>query len=122
MIVIALAGSISVVWPMSSIFLTEIPFDILNSISRKTELWLYLKTLTVNLSAQGFIARRGQVIDATLISTRKQHNTRDENQRIREGHPLMTGGHTSAVKKIPRQPRRKNTVKIILVISSLYSN
>nr|WP_152962489.1 IS5 family transposase [Photorhabdus khanii] len=37
------------------------------------------------LSAQGFIPRGGQLIDATLIPVPKQHNKKEENEQIRQG-------------------------------------
>ncbi|WP_041573906.1 IS5 family transposase [Xenorhabdus nematophila] len=39
------------------------------------------------LSAQGFIPRGGQILDATLIPVPKQHNKKEENEQIRQGNP-----------------------------------
>ena len=35
------------------------------------------------LDAKGYIARGGQIIDATIVSAPKQHNSRDENEAIK---------------------------------------
>jgi len=37
------------------------------------------------LNAKGYIARGGQIIDATIVSAPKQHNTREENEAIKAG-------------------------------------
>lgn len=37
------------------------------------------------LRSNGYAARKGQIIDASIISTPKQRNTRDENQKIKQG-------------------------------------
>jgi|SRR6516162_534760 len=40
-----------------------------------------------HLDAKGYIARGGQIIDATIVSAPKQRNTREENEAIRAGQP-----------------------------------
>jgi transposase, IS5 family len=37
------------------------------------------------LDAKGYIARGGQIVDATIVSAPKQHNTREENEAIKAG-------------------------------------
>jgi IS5 family transposase len=37
------------------------------------------------LNARGYIARAGQIIDATIVSAPKQHNSREENEAIKAG-------------------------------------
>jgi len=37
------------------------------------------------LEAKGYIARGGQIVDATIVNAPKQHNTRDENEAIKGG-------------------------------------
>jgi transposase, IS5 family len=37
------------------------------------------------LEAKGYIARGGQIVDATIVNAPKQHNTRDENEAIKAG-------------------------------------
>ena len=63
----------------------------------RTTIWLFENRLGENgakaifegvnahLLKQGFIARGGQIIDATLVSAPKQHFTRDEKKQIKEG-------------------------------------
>jgi IS5 family transposase len=38
-----------------------------------------------HLDAKGYIARGGQIIDATIVSAPKQRNSRDENEAIKGG-------------------------------------
>ena len=39
----------------------------------------------MTLSANGFAAQKGHIIDATIVSTPKQRNTREENKQVKEG-------------------------------------
>ena len=39
------------------------------------------------LRANGFEARKGQIVDASIVNAPKQRNSRDENRRIKEGNP-----------------------------------
>jgi IS5 family transposase len=38
-----------------------------------------------HLDSKGYIARGGQIVDATIVSAPKQHNTREENEAIKVG-------------------------------------
>ena len=38
-----------------------------------------------HLEAEGYIARGGQIIDATIVSVPKQRNTKEENETIKAG-------------------------------------
>ena len=38
-----------------------------------------------HLQAKGYIARGGQIVDATIVSAPKQRNSRDENDRVKAG-------------------------------------
>jgi transposase, IS5 family len=38
-----------------------------------------------HLDAKGYIARGGQIVDATIVAAPKQHNTREENEAIKAG-------------------------------------
>jgi hypothetical protein len=38
-----------------------------------------------HLDAKGYIARGGQIVDATIVSAPKQHNSREENEPIKAG-------------------------------------
>src|SRR5579864_383194 len=63
-----------------------------------TTLWLFRETLTKaglieklferfgqHLEAKGYIARGGQMVDATIVPVPKQRNSRDENDDVRAG-------------------------------------
>jgi len=43
------------------------------------------KRFDTTLSASGFAAEKGQIIDATIVSVPKQRNSREENQQLKEG-------------------------------------
>jgi transposase, IS5 family len=38
-----------------------------------------------HLDAKGYIARGGQIVDATIVSALKQRNSREENEAIKAG-------------------------------------
>jgi IS5 family transposase len=38
-----------------------------------------------HLAAQGYVARGGQIIDATIVAVPKQRKDRDENKEIKAG-------------------------------------
>jgi IS5 family transposase len=61
-------------------------------------LWLYREALVkagaveepfdlfdAHLKDKGYLAMGGQIIDATIVSAPKQHNSREENEAIKEG-------------------------------------
>jgi transposase, IS5 family len=61
-------------------------------------LWLYREALAkadaveelfglfdAHLKDKGYLAMGGQIIDATIVSAPKQHNSREENETIKEG-------------------------------------
>src|SRR5262249_25076361 len=63
-----------------------------------TTVWLFrealskagwVKTLSAHfnrhLASKGYIARGGQIVDATIVSAPKQHNRREENEAIKIG-------------------------------------
>jgi IS5 family transposase len=63
-----------------------------------TTLWLFREKLAKaglveklferfsrHLEAKGFIARGGQIVDATIVAVPKQRNTRDENEHVKAG-------------------------------------
>jgi transposase, IS5 family len=37
------------------------------------------------LKNRGYLARDGQIIDATIVSAPKQHNSREDNETVKEG-------------------------------------
>jgi IS5 family transposase len=71
-----------------------------NRIPDGTTLWLFREKLTAaglieklfdrfdqHLGAQGYIARGGQIVDATIVAVPRQRNTREENEAIKRGQP-----------------------------------
>jgi IS5 family transposase len=63
-----------------------------------TTVWLFREALTKanligalfdrfngHLNAKGYIARGGQIVDATIVGAPRQHNTREENAAIKAG-------------------------------------
>ena len=46
----------------------------------------YVEKLTEQLARKGFIARGGQIIDATLVKAPVQRNSRQENEQVRQGN------------------------------------
>ena len=45
----------------------------------------HLARFSRHLEAEGYIARGGQIIDATIVSVPKQRNTKEENEAIKAG-------------------------------------
>ena len=79
-------------------------------------IWLFREELTnaelikplfdrfeATLSAGGFAARKGQIIDATIVSVPKQRNSRAENKQIKEGETPEDW------KSKPNKKRQKDT-------------
>ena len=69
-----------------------------NNVPDAKTIWLYREKLTksgrekelfdlfyAHLSDEGLIAHSGQIIDASFIEWQKQRNSREENQKIKEG-------------------------------------
>jgi transposase, IS5 family len=86
-----------------------------DSIPDATTLWLYREKLAKaglieklfdrfdqHLQSQGYIARGGQMIDATIVPAPKQRNSRDENETVK------AGGTPVAWEKQPAKLRQKD--------------
>jgi IS5 family transposase len=71
-----------------------------NRIPDGTTLWLFREKLAAagligklfdrfdqHLGARGYIARGGQIVDATIVAVPRQRNTREENEAIKRGRP-----------------------------------
>src|SRR6187399_652423 len=71
-----------------------------NHIPDGTTLWLFREKLAEaglieklfdrfdqHLGARGYIARGGQIVDATIVAVPRQRNTREENEAIKRGRP-----------------------------------
>jgi IS5 family transposase len=69
-----------------------------DSIADGTTLWLFREKLAKaglidklfesfgrHLEAKGYIARGGQMVDATIVPVPRQHNSRDENDQVKAG-------------------------------------
>lgn len=41
--------------------------------------------LSVQIESRGYRARKGQIVDASIVKAPRQHNTREENEQIKEG-------------------------------------
>ena len=70
-----------------------------DSVPDATTLWLFreklakaglieklLERFDQHLAAQGYMARGGQIVDATIVPVPKQRNSRDENEAVKAGH------------------------------------
>ena len=80
-----------------------------------TTLWLFREKLAKagmieklfdrfdqHLGAQGYIARGGQIVDATIVAVPRQRNTREENEAVKRGQT------PAAWKKKPAKNRQKD--------------
>lgn len=79
-------------------FMQFLGFSLADEVPDATTVWLFRKQLTEQglieplfeqfdayLIEQGYAAKGGQIVDATLIPVPKQHNHDDENQAIKQG-------------------------------------
>src|SRR5262245_7203491 len=90
-----------------------------DSIPDATTLWLYREKLAKaglieklfdrfdqHLQAQGYIARGGQMIDATIVPVPKQRNSRDENETVKAGEtPVEWEKQPAKLRQKDRDPR-----------------
>ena len=73
-----------------------------------TTLWLFREKLAKaglieklferfdqHLAAQGYMARGGQMVDATIVPVPKQRNSRDENETVKAGRRRRRSGRRS---------------------------
>ena len=51
------------------------------------------------LRSNGFAAKKGQIVDASIVQIPKQRNTRDENQKIKEGRSEEIEGWSEPKKR-----------------------
>ena len=79
-------------------FMRFLGLDFEDTVPDGTTLWLFREKLVAadlmttlfdrfgqHLEAKGFIARSGQMVDATIIPVPKQRNTREENEQVKAG-------------------------------------
>src|SRR6478736_6228192 len=89
-----------------------------DSIPDGTTLWLFRETLAKaglieklferfgqHLEARGYIARGGQMVDATIVPVPKQRNSRDENEDVKAGKTPRPG------RQIRRKTGRKTRMR-----------
>ena len=79
-------------------FMRFLDLDLEEPVPDATTIWLFREALAQaglidklferfgqHLEAEGYIARGGQIIDATIVSVPKQRNTKEENEAIKAG-------------------------------------
>jgi transposase, IS5 family len=79
-------------------FMRFLDLGLEDTVPDATTLWLFRETLVEaklidtlfdrfgqHLAAKGYIARGGQIVDATIVSAPKQRNTREENDTVKNG-------------------------------------
>jgi len=79
-------------------FMRFLGLDLNDPVPDATTIWLFREALVEakmidelfsrfdqHLQAKGYIARGGQIIDATIVSAPKQRNTREENETVKAG-------------------------------------
>jgi IS5 family transposase len=79
-------------------FMQFLGFGLANEVPDGTTVWLFRQQLTERglieplfeqfdgyLIEQGYAAEGGQIVDASLIPVPKQHNSKDENEQIKQG-------------------------------------
>jgi transposase, IS5 family len=79
-------------------FMRFLDLELEDSVPDATTIWLFRAALAEaglidqlfarfgqHLEAEGYIARGGQIIDATIVSVPKQRNTKEENEAIKAG-------------------------------------
>jgi IS5 family transposase len=79
-------------------FMAFLNLEMNDRVPDEKTIWLFREELTkaelikslfdqfeATLSTNGFAAQKGQIIDATIVSTPKQRNSREENKQVKEG-------------------------------------
>lgn len=97
-------------------FMQFLGFGLEDEVPDATTVWLFRKQLSEQklieplferfdafLIEQGYAAKGGQIVDATLIPVPKQHNHNDENQQIKQGEV------PAAWQDKPHKRRQKDT-------------
>lgn len=96
-------------------FMRFLGLELHHSVPDATTIWLFREALVKaekidvlfdlfkqHLEAKGFIARGGQIIDATIVDVPKQRNTPDENEQVKNGET------PEAWEKKPAKNRQKD--------------
>lgn len=79
-------------------FMRFLDLGLEDAVPDATTIWLFREALveaglidklferfSQHLQAKGYLARGGQIIDATIVSAPKQRNSRDENDKVKTG-------------------------------------
>ena len=79
-------------------FMRFLDLDLHDPVPDATTIWLFREALVEaklidklfqlfdqHLAAEGYLARGGQIIDATIVSAPRQRNSRDENETVKAG-------------------------------------
>ena len=98
-------------------FMRFLDLDLEDPVPDATTIWLFREALAQaglidklferfgqHLETEGYIARGGQIIDATIVSVPKQRNTKEENEAIKPARRPRDGSSSP-----PRMPRRTRT-------------
>ena len=98
-------------------FMRFLDLELEDPVPDATTIWLFREALAQaglidrlferfgqHLEAEGYIARGGQIIDATIVSVPEQRNTKEENEAIKAGKAVRDGSNSP-----PRMPRRTRT-------------
>ena len=86
-------------------FMRFLDLDLEDPVPDATTIWLFREALAQaglidklferfgqHLETEGYIARGGQIIDATIVSVPKQRNTKEENEAIKAGKTIARPG------------------------------
>lgn len=65
-------------------------------------------TFDTHLRTNGFEARKGQIVDASIVNVPKQRNTREENKQIKDGEAPEWPEHKKRQKDIDARWTKKN--------------
>src|SRR4051794_15051886 len=98
-------------------FMRFLGLELEDAVPDAKTLWLYREALAKAgaveelfdlfdefLKNKGYLARGGQIIDATIVSAPKQHNSREDNETLKEGESRKTGNPSR-----PKTARRTRT-------------
>src|SRR5512145_1587346 len=100
-------------------FMRFLDLELEDPVPDATTIWLFREALAQaglidklfarfgqHLEAAGYLARGGQIIDATIVSVPKQRNTKEENEAIKAGQ-TPEGWEEQPAKNAPRRTRTR---------------
>ncbi len=81
----------------------------------------YLFTqFTEFLAANGYAAKQGQIVDASIVAAPRQRNSREENRQIKEGQTPEDWQDAKNGKKMLMLAGPKRTVKPTMAIRTMW--